>query len=84
MEGKALLVGSLFNFHGGKPSCMTGCLLLGNPNSRGGAKEALLKLFLESHRLVLGEQGKHRSVERGRKTKVSEMKRERICNNTAR
>lgn len=48
MEGEALLVGSLFNFHGGKPSCMTGCLLLGNPNSRGGAKEVLLKLFLES------------------------------------
>lgn len=83
-EGKALLVGSLFNLHGRKLSCMTGCLLVGNPNSRGGAKEILLKLFLESRRLVLGEQGKHRRVERGRKTKVSEMKRECICNDTAR
>jgi hypothetical protein len=54
-KGKALLVGSLFNLHGRKLSCMTGCLLVGNPNSRGGAKEILLKLFLESRGLVLGE-----------------------------
>lgn len=45
---EGLLVGSLFNLHGRKLCFMTGCLLVGNPNSRGGAKEILLKGFLES------------------------------------
>lgn len=63
-KGKeGLLVRSLFNLHGRKLSCMTSCLLVGNPNSRGGAKEILLKGFLESSRTVLGEQGKHGSVQ---------------------
>lgn len=77
-------MGSLFNLHGKKLSRMSGCLLVGNPNSRGGAKEILLKLFLESRKLVFGEQGKLGSVEMGQKTKVSEMKCERICSDTAR
>lgn len=70
MEGKALLVGSLFNLHGRKLSCMTGCLLMGNPNSRGGAKETLLKVFLESCKRVSGEQREHGSVQWGAKTQV--------------
>lgn len=60
---EGLLVGSLFNLHGRKLSCITGCLLVGNPNSRGGAKETLLKGSLESGGTVLGEQGKHGSVQ---------------------
>lgn len=64
---EGLLVGSLFNVHGRKLSCMTGCLLMGNPNSRGGAEETLLKVFLESCRTVSGEQGKHASVQRVQK-----------------
>lgn len=64
-KGKALLVGSLFNLHGRKLSCMTGCLLVGNPNSRGGAKEIFLKLFLESRRRVLGGGGGDTEAWRG-------------------
>lgn len=76
-KGKeGLLVRSLFNLHGRKLSCMTSCLLVGNPNSRGGAKEILLKGFLESSRTVLGEQGKHGSVH-------SEMEHECVCTDKA-
>lgn len=83
MERQACWWGSLFNLHGRKLSRMIGCLLVGNPNSRGGAKEILLKVFLESCRTVLGEQGKHGSAQWVQKTKVWEMKRERVCNDKA-
>lgn len=82
---EGLLVGSLFNLHGRKLSWMIGCLLVGNPNSRGGAKEILLKGFLESGRTVLGEQGKHGSVQWAQKQRSQRRSvNARVCNDKAR